>query len=326
MIIKPRKYPVSILSLEALQRRLKQNHPQHPQIKEELAKKTAGFKGEQSIDYFLSFLTEGMYHILHDVRLKIGDHFFQIDILILSRRFLLILEVKNITGTLFFDRNFNQLIRTQGDKRVAFPDPIMQVNRQYHQLKKWLIQNKYKNIPIIPLVIISSPRTILETSHQNDEIYHKIIHSAKLPQIVSKLERTYEKNILTERQLSKLDQLISECHTEPSINILSQYKISENEVLKGVICPNCTSLPMNIKRGKWICPSCTHISKDAHIEALKDYSLLIDQQITNSQLRDFLQVPSIYVGTKLLTSLNLTHTGKNKGRVYHLNSRKELFY
>ena len=90
MIVKPRKYPVSILSLEALQRRLKQNHPQQAQIKEDLAKKTAVFKGEQSIDYFLSFLSEGMYHILHDVRLKIGDHFFQIDILILSRSFLLI--------------------------------------------------------------------------------------------------------------------------------------------------------------------------------------------------------------------------------------------
>lgn len=77
MIIKPRKYPVSILSLEALQRRLKQNHPQQAQIKEDLAKKTAGFKGEQSIDYFLSFLTEGMYHILNDVRLKIVIIFFK---------------------------------------------------------------------------------------------------------------------------------------------------------------------------------------------------------------------------------------------------------
>lgn len=75
---------------------------------------------------------------------------------------------------------------------------------------------------------------------------------------------------------------------------------------------------MSMKRGKWTCLTCSHISKDAHIIALKDYALLIHSQITNSQLRDFLQVPSIYVGTKLLASLNLTHTGKNKGRIYHL--------
>ncbi|MFL0364403.1 hypothetical protein ACH0BF_15460 [Pseudobacillus sp. 179-B 2D1 NHS] len=53
MIVKERKVPVKILKLEALLRRLPDHHIKRPLIEEELAISKAGFRREQSIDFYL---------------------------------------------------------------------------------------------------------------------------------------------------------------------------------------------------------------------------------------------------------------------------------
>ncbi|MGM0876413.1 MAG: nuclease-related domain-containing protein [Bacillota bacterium] len=320
MIIKPRKYPLNIKKLEALQRRLLADHPKFEFIKESLAKRIAGYKGEQSLDYHLGFLAEHQYHILHDVRLFDGTHYFQLDTVILSKKFILILEVKNFAGTLYFDSNFSQLIRIQDEKKESFPDPILQVERQSNQLRKWLRLVKHPNLPVESLVVISTPRTMLETTPQNEKIYKKVIHSAKLPFAISSFDQDYEKKkYLSEKQLLQLSQQMVTNHTPLNIDILAQYKIPKEDILKGVICSNCEYLPLEIRKGKWICPKCSFVLKDAHLSALEDYSLLIDSTITNQEMRDFLNIQSRSVANKLLYSMKLESSGTNKGRVYFLN-------
>lgn len=56
MIKKERKIPLSIQKIEALLRRLPDDHPMRDKMKEDLAKSWAGYRGEQSVDYYLSFL------------------------------------------------------------------------------------------------------------------------------------------------------------------------------------------------------------------------------------------------------------------------------
>lgn len=134
MIVKPRKIPLSIRKLEALIRRLPPYHPKLPFISEELNKKMAGYKGESSLDFYLGFLDPKQYFIFHDLRLKDDSRFFQIDTLIVTKSYLLIIEVKNIAGTIHFDPLFNQLIRIKEGKEMAFPDPLLQVKRHELQL------------------------------------------------------------------------------------------------------------------------------------------------------------------------------------------------
>ncbi|MFX3623267.1 MAG: nuclease-related domain-containing protein [Ectobacillus sp.] len=136
MIVKERKKPVKIQKLEALLRRLPPQHPKQKEIEENLAKSLSGYRGEQSLDYYLSFLPPKQQLILHDLRLKENGRYFQIDTLILTKAFILIIEAKNIAGTIFFDTAFHQLIRTIDGKEEAFPDPIMQITRQKQQLQQ----------------------------------------------------------------------------------------------------------------------------------------------------------------------------------------------
>jgi len=120
MIVKERKMSVHLLQLEALLRRLPAHHPKKNVVVESLAKFMAGYKGEQAIEYPLSFLSETKYSILYDIRLFDQKHYFQIDALIVSSCFLLFLEIKNIIGTLIFDAKFNQLIRIRWYFRRGF--------------------------------------------------------------------------------------------------------------------------------------------------------------------------------------------------------------
>ena len=182
---------MKMMKLEALLRRLPAEHSLRERISADYSKQKAGYTGERNLDYPLSYL-EDDWLILHDVRLQTGVHFFQMDTLILTSSCLFILEVKNISGSLFFDTDFNQLIRTKEEASEAFPDPLMQADRQQWLLAKWLQHSPYPNIPIETLVVISSPRTILQTSPNNHSLYNKVIHSMKLSSVIPSVTKKYQ--------------------------------------------------------------------------------------------------------------------------------------
>ncbi|WP_218970926.1 nuclease-related domain-containing protein [Peribacillus kribbensis] len=110
MITKQRTIPLIILKLDSLLRRLPPTHPKRILIQGDFAKRMAGYKGEQALDYYLNQLSPSDFLILHDLRLPSEPYFFQIDTLLLTTRYLLILEIKNIAGTLYFEKSSSQLI------------------------------------------------------------------------------------------------------------------------------------------------------------------------------------------------------------------------
>ncbi|WP_078411021.1 nuclease-related domain-containing protein [Priestia abyssalis] len=318
MIIKPRKIPLSILKLRALLRRLPSNHPKIPLIQQELSKREAGYKGESSLDFYLSFLDEKNYFIFHDLRLQDESRFFQIDTLLLSKKFALIIEVKNIAGTLFFDHVFHQLIRMKDGMETAFPDPLIQIQRQESQLKNWFTKHKLLEIPIYSLIVISNAQAVIRTSSDNRKLGCKVIRREMLPSKVNQIEHSLKETLLSEKELKKMLRQLQKQHVEADFPILEQYAIGKNELIKGVICENCRYFPLLRRHGKWICPHCQHVSKDWHLHALTDYSLLIGSAITNAQLRNFLNITSSAGATRILQSMSLSYSGTNKGRVYNL--------
>ncbi|MGG1575053.1 nuclease-related domain-containing protein [Fictibacillus sp. NRS-1165] len=318
MIVKQRKVPIVIRKLEALLRRLPPEHPKRPIISDHLARRMAGYKGELALDYHLKFLHKKNCHILHDLRLKDGDYFFQIDTLILSPSYILILEVKNISGTLVFDPNFTQLIRVSGEKEEGFPDPILQVERQGTQLQEWLSNHKLPKVPIERLVIISNPNTVIKnTLLKLDPATAKhVIHSANLPSKIKRYEKKHAIEQLNPQQLKKLSRKLVNSHIPDDPQILQKFQLSSKEILTGVVCPECFMLPMHRMNAKWVCTKCGSFSKDAHVAAIMDYKLLFGLLITNCQLRSFLHLPSISVSTRILQSMNLASTGTYRNRTY----------
>ncbi|WP_246941137.1 nuclease-related domain-containing protein [Bacillus pinisoli] len=323
MIIKERKTPIEILRLEALLRRIPKNHPKIHHIEESLKKRKAGYQGEVSLNYFLDYLPDDEYLIINNLRLYDGKRYFQIDCVILSQAFILILEVKNLLGTLVFDTEFNQMIRIINDKEEAFPDPILQVERQKENLKNWISLQGIPALPIETLVLISNPHTIIKTPTQSGQLSRKVIHSANLPKKVEYLNKKYNQEKISMKELKKLSRLFLRKHELQYSNLLEHYLILENELLTGVHCMNCFSLKMKRNYGSWICTICGYKSKDAHVASLRDYALLIRPIVTNQKARRFLELESITIASRILSSMKIQHLGNFKGRIYELHSLLE---
>jgi hypothetical protein len=319
MIKKELKIPLKILKLQALLRRLPQNHPKRSQIDEELRRRMAGYKGEQSLDYYLSFIQEPTHYILHDIRLPNGNYHFQLDTLVLSPYYILHLEAKNISGTLYFDDTFNQLIRTYNGKEEGFPDPILQIKMQQKQFNDWLLSYKFPKATIESLVVISNDYTIIKAPSKNPHYFRQVIHSTNLPFKIEEISRKHREIIYSEKELKRLVSLLVKKHTPSKSSILEQFSIHQAEILRGVQCTTCLTVPLERKKGSWYCPQCQTTSKDTHIASLRDYSLLFSHTITNKELRHFLQLPSRSTALTILNSMNLKSEGTKKGRIYFLS-------
>lgn len=316
MIVKQIEKPVTLLKTEALLRRLPIRDPARPEIEQELVKGLAGYKGERALAYYLNFLPQKNCLIFHNLRLPSGNYHFQIDFLILTTTFTLIIECKNFYGTLFFDDAFKQLIRNANNLEECFPDPISQAKWHRIQLTAWLKKHHFPSHPIDYLVVFSNPSTILKTDANNKEAREHIIHSQIFIERYTHLAERYQQYHLDDKMLRKLSKTLMKSHVPEVRDVLKKYGISKSDLITGVRCPECKSFKMVREKRKWFCPTCGCFDKNAHQEALEDYFSLLGPTMTNQQCREFLQLSSIHTATRILNSMNLSYSGTKKGRIY----------
>lgn len=209
MIVKERTIPLKIQVGEALLRRLPRDFIYRQELQEDLDKRWAGYWGEQSLDHHLSFLDEKKYLIFHDLNLPRGEYTFQIDTLLLSSNLGIIIEVKNIAGTLFFDQLFHQLIRTTlNGKEEGFPDPITQARLHQYQLKRFFENHRLPEIPIEYVVVICNKNSILKTNPGYRSIFEKVFKAPHLLSRIHHLETMYQKEVLSSKDLLKVSRML----------------------------------------------------------------------------------------------------------------------
>ncbi|MDQ0205580.1 nuclease-related domain-containing protein [Alkalicoccobacillus murimartini] len=320
MIVKKRTVPIRLLQLRALKRRLAKTHPVYPKIAEELSLREAGYRGEQSLDYHLNFLSEKDFFILNDVHLISKKGYgFQMDTIVLCAQFIAILEIKNIAGNIRFNDATKQMVRTFKEDKQVLPNPIIQLRRQRIQLTDWLLERNYPLKPVVELIVLTHPSVIIESDHLNNQTINRFIISDHLPEKLEQLQRRYSTEKLTQKDLRKMASLLNSEHYKEKPPSLQSYQLHFHDLQKGIRCPECHQYMMERVVAKWQCKRCRTYSKYAHYEAIEDYSLLIKSTITNQELRSFLKITSSTVSHLLLTQMKLPRTKKNKYTFYTLN-------
>ncbi len=314
MIIKPRSYPIRLRNLEALHRRLPPSHPKRSLVQDSLARVRAGYQGEKSIDFHLKFIPQKDYLIIHDLRLFDGQHFFQMDTVLVSRKFILILEVKNVSGSLCLNSDIHQLTRTSNGKEDTFPDPILQIERQQMQLSKW-IESYSSKLPIEAFVLFTNKSAILHL--KNDKDSERILKSEGLLSRFNMMEQRYSEEKINSATLHLIASQMVREHTDVHQNILGAFGIRESELLSGVHCQACTG-KLVWKRRTWECISCFLKSKDAHIQALQDYACLRHAYISNREARAYLHIDSEHIVKRMLVNLGGKKIGATKSRKYEI--------
>lgn len=319
MIVKPLEVPKHLLQMEALNRRLLHSHPKKMIIDRRSRNLRAGYNGELSLEFPLGFLSKHEFHIFHNLRLRDSNAFFQIDILVVTKSFLLIIEVKNIDGQVLFDE-LGQSIRIKNDKEEVFQNPIYQVNLQHLRLMQWLHHIDIPTVPIEKAVVYSSTSTILKNVTNDKHIAEIIMHKDKILPRIEQLQRKYKSPCLSEQQLQLLFMKLLSAQTPEKNNVLEKYDIQYDELVKGVFCLDCGARSMMRIKGKWKCRVCHAKSEIAHRHSLQDYTLLVGERITNRVLRDFLQLESADVAKRILKKVAYLEQGKYKGRRYYLKA------
>jgi ssDNA-binding Zn-finger/Zn-ribbon topoisomerase 1 len=307
--------PIPLLQAEALEGRYTENQEKLAELKSKIKALRSGYNGEKTINYYLKLIPNEKYYIFHDLRLPAGNTFFQIDALLLSSKLILMLEGKNHSGTLRFEKN--QMIQEVNSTKEVYENPISQSNRHRILLRYLFGNEKVPKIPIDYFVVVCKSSTEIIISPGYTEAENKVIKVSDLLWKIEELERNFKKEFLNTKEIERVRDLLLKKHTPNRMDILKKFEIAEANVITGVQCPNCSSIPMNYKRKNWTCPECHFSSKDAHLKAVDDYFLIMKTSITNKELRRFLHLPSSRSATYIFFLLNLPHIGNSRSRVYY---------
>ncbi|MCM3664657.1 NERD domain-containing protein [Mesobacillus subterraneus] len=309
---------------EALMERIIPNHPKLSFIKQDYKAWRAGYKGELQTDYRLSFLPEKGFHVFRDLRLQDEKWHFQIDTLILTLRYILLIETKAYSGTLFFDKHSEQMIQTKDGQEKSYDNPINQVRMQAWHLKRWLKNHRFSVPPIYQIVAISNASTIIKVSDRS--LNNLIVKGDVLLNRVLQIDDSTPNPSFTDKEVKKLSKSLVKNHSPHHPDILKQYSLTPDDLQKGVQCPSCSAYGMYREKWIWCCPVCGHKSKTAHHKTIKELFLLISPTIKNQMFREFCSGISSKTASDLLISLNLPFTGTTNGRIYHMPPDIETFF
>ncbi|MFJ5790528.1 nuclease-related domain-containing protein [Lysinibacillus sp. NPDC093197] len=315
MIVKPFAPSSLTLGLQALVRRLHPSHPQFTTLQQELKNKEAGDFAEHYILKELEKLPQlSDCHIFHNVMLPTVLP-MQIDILVITSSGVIILEIKNIRGTVHFKNDPRQLIRTLDTGEIqVFTHPEIQLE-QYIQAMHHVLNKHDIMIPIYGAIVF--PFNNVEIHREGEGL--PIVMGRELPMYLHKLLAKNKGIATTEITNIILSQLQ---HRKP-YPLCRYYQIDPNALQRGVFCENCGHFGMEKLKRTWLCQRCQHRCTDAHVQALKDYYMLVGDTITNRDCREFLKIDSEYIAKRLLQKSLPTRCNTGKYTKYYLSSLLE---
>ncbi|MEK4230597.1 nuclease-related domain-containing protein [Solibacillus sp. FSL H8-0538] len=311
MLLLNRKKSIQHIYLQALLRRLYDLEHDYSTFQQQLMKFEAGLSGEQRVDReLLDFSIPGKHFLLQNVELLNHQTFpHQIDSILLTPNFLLILEIKNITGTLLFKPEFHEFTRVRLDGTAEnFLNPFDQAYR--HQLfLQQLLKQWNVHVPIKYVVVIANQNAVLDNSLKN----YPIFHLSGLRLFINRLFQKYPQASLNSEMLEKVARRLLASVQRSAPN----RPVDASRIRKGVLCAHCDFKElMRYQYGSWCCTKCSVRNKRAVRQAMHDYRLLISERITNKEFRDFVGIESIQIASKILMRLGFEKVGEKRGRYY----------
>lgn len=314
MLLLERSKSSKLVLLETLLRRLHSSDSDYPYIKESYHRQVAGFEGERWVDReWFDMPNLGQHYLLFNYEFENEFGYpHQIDTLSLTTKFMLIVEIKNISGRVEIDDDKHQMIVTRPDGTTkSYPNPIDQVRRHWQHLDRLLIQSKV-SLPIEGALVFSNPATVIGSVPKNFPIFH----SSGLRHFVQSLLKKHPE-ALSEKQLNQLSKILltklKRQEVRPTIEL--------SRLRKGVLCEICEfNVQMNYIGGTWQCQNCGVRNKKALLQGLADYRVLVSNRITNKEFREFFGVESMDAASKILIRLGLQSVGEKRGRHYLIPS------
>ncbi|WP_391204693.1 HRDC domain-containing protein [Psychrobacillus sp. L4] len=178
-----------------------------------------GLYGEKSVQFELmnSFIP---IHILHDLQLQHGEWKAQYDFVVITRKFILVIEVKNYYGNIQVTENGDFIRNVMKGKKIVFQEgfysPIRQIERQTEVLRTLLQENGVigNKTPIKQVVVFTNNKTILDLQKAKEEIRERIIRVDGLVEYISKELKKSSPVLLLDNRMSDIGRFLKDSHKE----------------------------------------------------------------------------------------------------------------
>ncbi|RNF40948.1 nuclease-related domain-containing protein [Planococcus salinus] len=283
-----------------LAERLPKNHAAWNPVTRELKNALAGAGGEERT---LALLNKELElpespMLLKDLHIPIKEGYAQIDILLLHRKFVCVLEVKNMTGEFYFDTENFQFHRMIDGRREGMKNPESQLHRAVKAAEKFL------HAPVDGIIVLASRsgRVVEGPKH------YPVVSLDYLPFYLEKLAEG-EKRLDPLVLAAKLRSLPKRDFRK---QLLERYGVSLNEIRLGVTCKSCRNCAMIRSERKWHCVRCGMYSKDAHEVTLQEFAVLFGEELPTGFAYRLLGVEDKYVLYRLLEKSALQ--GNERGK------------
>ncbi|MET3698858.1 nuclease-like protein [Bacillus oleivorans] len=304
-------------SLSAAICRLPDTHPKYKILLDRYAALDSGIGGEKRVEDTLRYAPFSFdTRIFFDLHLFLSEY-FQLDVTIITPSYVLVLEVKNISGILTFNDD-PHLIRTNPDgSKDGFDSPVSQLERNCELFSTWLMKRGI-DLPVIGAIVSAYPKQIVEKSPAAATIlYPKLI-----PAFIKKLLEEHKSKSIDNKTFQWITSEIKKSHSIYVPNPLANTNgISKKDFQTGVKCAKCGVFGMRKHLKKWVCESCGYKSRVAHYQAVKEWFLLFGGKMTNRDCREFLGVDNIHAATRILKGMELKQEGSFRNRVYWMDLR-----
>lgn len=278
----------------------------------------AGYSGECNVDAYIERTQfPQMMKILTDVHLCNSPKFtFQIDTLVITERYVLIVEVKNLKDTVRFVPNpprLEQILET-GDE-VVLDCPVHQIESNKSYLDEWLRQRGI-HLKTLGLLVLANSKTRVLDAPDN----FPIIYKKQIPFHLQKLQPT--ERILTAHQIQELArQVQTEQQQFNPFPLCSYYHIHPADLRKGLLCRNCHRQLHQKNRESWYCPRCSKRAEDPYNDGISDWFMLVKNSINSEECRSFLRLKDGNASHYVLSKSDLVKKGGFKSAFYIAGSQ-----
>ena len=212
-----------------------------PQIERDMKLLAYGIAGEESVAFELnnSYLP---IIVLHDLRLEHEGLTAQIDYLIITTKFCLVVECKNLFGNLEVNSRgefIRELTFNGKSKKKGIYSPITQNARHMEMIKLLRLANKRNPLMRVALeksfgelhksvIVLANPKTVINLKRAPKEIKDQIIRSDQLIAHIKKLLRENKDLASSEKDMYEMADFFVGLHKESPVDYAEKYLLSDS--------------------------------------------------------------------------------------------------
>lgn len=304
--------PRMLVGLPRLIARLPVNRSEKDEFEGLYQRVKIGFSGELKVDYFLESLgLPNSVRVLKNIELSVGeDSSFQIDTLIISAKYILLLEVKNIAGELTFESSPHQLVRNLKGQITKMDCPITQLVNTKSYFEKWLRQRGFQ-VAVIGKVILANQQAFVKSAPKDAPI----LFMKELPSILRKLE-SYSDIMGEEERLHLIEKIKQDQVVYDPFPLSEYFRLDPNLLKKNQLCPNCNLSLVYVNHKTRHCTNCRVDVRTNYESALQDWFMVFKGTITNRECQEFLGLKTRHQASHAIKVAGLKKVGQSVATKY----------